>query len=156
MESIWHGALHIFMFSWTPILRMSTVYDINVGMIYISFVLFMIIGTKAYEIFYMYLKSDGYLCLAAALLVEVFAFSNIYIVDSFWLRFFMLSIVNGISGFYQPLNSKIKSKIISERHRALLMGLMRVPLNLYVICILIFCRKVNPVDVILILLFSYA
>ena len=55
-----------------------------------------------------------------------------------------LSLFNGLTGFYNPLNSIVKSKILVERYRALLMNIFRIPLNTYVIVVLLFLKYMNP------------
>ena len=48
IESIVMAVLNIFLFSWTPILKESTLGDINVGFIFTCMVLTMILGTKVF------------------------------------------------------------------------------------------------------------
>ena len=61
-----------------------------------------------------------------------------------------LALFNGLTGFYNPLNSIIKSNILVEKYRALLMNLFRIPLNTYVIVVLLTLRYMNPFTVALI------
>ena len=65
-------------------------------------------------------------------------------------RLLYLSLFNGMTGFYNPLNSIIKSNILVEKYRALLMNLFRIPLNTYVIIVLLTLRYMNPFTVALI------
>jgi cbb3-type cytochrome oxidase subunit 3 len=55
--------------------------------------------------------------------------------------------INGIQGFYNPLNSIIKSKILEEKYRATLMNIFRIPLNLYVIIILFVVKYMKPLSI---------
>ena len=61
IEGIAMGILNIFLFSWTPILKQSTPGGMNVGFIYTSIVLTMIIGTKSYEVLIVYCNFDYYI-----------------------------------------------------------------------------------------------
>ena len=61
-----------------------------------------------------------------------------------------LALFNGLTGFYNPLNSIVKSNILEEKYRALLMNLFRVPLNTYVIIVLLTLRYMNSFTVALI------
>ncbi len=50
MESLFLGTNTIFLFAWTPILQSSTSGDINVGIIFVCFIMSMIIGTMLFEV----------------------------------------------------------------------------------------------------------
>ena len=88
--------------------------------------------------------------IAVSLLVEALLFLLVYCKDSFFIRLISLSLINGFQGFYNPVNSIIKSKILVEKYRALLMNIFRIPLNLYVIVVLFTLRYMNPFTVALI------
>ena len=47
-----------------------------------------------------------------------------------------------------PIFSTIKSRIIEEKYRALLMSVFRVPVNTYFIFVLASLKYVKPLDVI--------
>ena len=73
-----------------------------------------------------------------------------YYIEGFLCRMIFLALFNGLTGFYNPLNSIIKSNILVEKYRALLMNLFRVPLNTYVIVVLLTLRYMNSFTVALI------
>ena len=73
-----------------------------------------------------------------------------YYVNSFLARMIFLALFNGMTGFYNPLNSIVKSNILVDKYRALLMNLFRIPLNVYVIVVLLTLRYMNPFTVALI------
>ena len=50
MESMYQGILTIFIFAWTPILQNSTIEKINFGFIFICYVIFILIGSKFFEV----------------------------------------------------------------------------------------------------------
>jgi len=143
IESTWAAVLSIFIFAWTPILKSSTQFEFNPGMVFFCFVMAIISGTKLYEIFVIHLRSNVFICMFFVLLVEILAFLILYSFNIFYVRFLMCIIINGICGIYQPINSIIKAKILKEKYRALLMNLFRVPLNLYVVFVLIFIKKLE-------------
>ena len=74
----------------------------------------------------------------------------IYFDNRFLARLIYLSLFNGFTGFYNPLNSIVKSNILVEQYRALLMNLFRIPLYAYVIIVLLTLRYMNPFTVALI------
>ena len=144
------GILNIYLFSWTPILKQSTPGDMNVGFIYTSMVLTMIVGTKLYEVLIIYCKFDYYSSITGCLFIQGFLLFITYFDDRFLARLIYLSLFNGMIGFYSPLNSIVKSNILIEKFRALLMNIFRIPLNIYVIIILSTLKYMNPFTVALI------
>jgi MFS family permease len=148
MESIFYAVLSLFIFSWTPILLLTSQNEEpNVGFVSLCFVLMTILGTLLFEIIIIYLKLPFYIGLLSALVVECVLFMTIYTQDSFFTRLICLSLINCVLGFYVPLNSIIKSNILKESHRALLMSMFRIPLNLFVVIILLFLRYISTLTV---------
>ena len=150
IEGIALGCLNIYLFSWTPILKQSTPGGMNVGFIFTGMVLTMIVGTKSYEVLIVYLQCDYYMSITGCLFLQGILLFLTYYVDSFLARMIFLSLFNGLTGFYNPLNSIVKSNILVEKYRAFLMNLFRVPLNTYVIVVLLTLRYMNSFTVALI------
>ena len=150
IEGIALGCLNIYLFSWTPILKQSTPGGMNVGFIFTGMVLTMIVGTKSYEVLIVYLQCDYYISITGCLFLQGILLFLTYYVDSFLARMIFLSLFNGLTGFYNPLNSIVKSNILVEKYRAFLMNLFRVPLNTYVIVVLLTLRYMNSFTVALI------
>ena len=150
IEGIAMACLNIYLFSWTPILKQSTPGGMNVGFIFTSMVLTMIVGTKSYEVLIVNLHFDYYMSIAGCLFFQGLLLFLVYYVDSFLARMIFLALFNGLTGFYNPLNSIVKSIILVEKYRALLMNLFRVPLNTYVIIVLLTLRYMNSFTVALI------
>ena len=150
IEGIALAVLNIYLFSWTPILKQSTPGGMNVGFIYTSMVLTMIVGTKSYEVLINYCHFDYYISITGCVFIQGVLLYITYIDSSFLHRMLYLALFNGLTGFYNPLNSIIKSNILVEQYRALLMNLFRIPLNTYVIIVLLTLRYMNPFTVALI------
>ncbi len=150
IEGIAMACLNIYLFSWTPILKQSTPGGMNVGFIFTSMVLTMIVGTKSYEVLIVYLKLDYYMSIAGCMFFQGLLLFLTYYIEGFLCRMIFLALFNGLTGFYNPLNSIIKSNILVEKYRALLMNLFRVPLNTYVIIVLLTLRYMNSFTVALI------
>ena len=144
IEGIAFACLNIFLFSWTPILKQSTPGGMNVGFIFTCMVLCMIVGTKMYHMFIILLQWDYYKSIAGAMFLQGLLMYLIYLVDGFLPRMIFLALFNGVTGFYNPLNSIVKSVILIEKYRALLMNIFRIPLNFYVIIVLLTLRMMNP------------
>jgi hypothetical protein len=147
IESMYQAVVNIYLFSWTPILQNSSETGINVGFIFTCFVVTLILGTHIFEIFMLYLQSDYYKSITSAIFGLAMIFFFVYYVDSFYIRFLLLAAVNGTSGFLNPLMSIIKSRILVEKYRALLMSIFRIPLNAFVIIVLLLVRYMNPFHV---------
>ena len=150
IEGIAMGILNIYLFSWTPILKQSTPGGMNVGFIYTSMVLTMIVGTKSYEVLIVYCNFDYYMSITGCLFIQGVLLFLTYYIDNFLARMLFLALFNGLTGFYNPLNSIVKSNILVDEYRALLMNLFRIPLNIYVIIVLLTLRYMNPFTVALI------
>ena len=150
IEGIALAVLNIYLFSWTPILKQSTPGGMNVGFIFPSMVLTMIVGTKSYEVLIVYCNFDYYLSITGVILIQGLLLFVTYYHNSFLARLLYLSLFNGMTGFYNPLNSIVKSNILVEKYRALLMNLFRIPLNAYVIIVLLTLRYMNSFTVALI------
>ena len=122
----------------------------NVGFIYTCMVLTMIVGTKSYEVLIVYCNFDYYMSITGCLFVQGLLLYITYFDDRFLARLIYLSLFNGFTGFYNPLNSIVKSNILIDKYRALLMNLFRIPLNTYVIIVLLTLRYMDPFTVALI------
>lgn len=146
-ESITLAVQSLFLFLWTPILLQSTPYSINIGFIFITLVTSIIAGTKMFEIGIIYLKSGLYQMLCLILFSLSLSLYLIYSINSFPVRLILFAIINGFSGFYIPLFSFIKYKILNEKHRAFLMNIFRIPLNIYVIICLLSLKYLDPFSV---------
>ena len=150
IEGIVMACLNMFLFSWTPILKQSTSGGMNPGFIFTSMVLTMIVGTKICKLLIVYLYCDYFISITGCLFLQGIFLILTYYKDSFLERLIFLCAFDGLIGFYNPVNSVIKSKILVEKYRALLMNLFRVPLNIYVIIVLLTIRYINSFTVALI------
>ena len=150
IESIVMACLNMFLFSWTPILKQSTSGGMNPGFIFTSMVLTMIVGTKICKLLIVYLYCDYFISITGCLFLQCIFLILTYYKDSFLERLIFLCAFDGLIGFYNPVNSVLKSKILVEKYRALLMNLFRVPLNIYVIIVLLTIRYINSFTVALI------
>jgi len=150
IEGIVMACLNMFLFSWTPILKQSTSGGMNPGFIFTSMVLTMIVGTKICKLLIVYLYCDYLISITGCLFLQGIFLILTYYKDSFLERLIFLCAFDGLIGFYNPVNSVLKSKILVEKYRALLMNLFRVPLNIYVIIVLLTIRYINSFTVALI------
>ena len=137
IESITASSWGLFFFSWTPILNsLSPNNHVNVGFVYICFVMALIGGAMLYEIFLIKLKKNYYKTLLFSCIIQIISFLGVAVFSSFYIVLCFLAIINSLIGFTSPLFSIIKSVIIQEKYRSQLMSIFRVPLSIYV-CILL-------------------
>lgn len=94
IESFYSAVLNIYIFSWTPLLQHSTIGEINVGFVYILFVIFSLLGAAFYDIFLIILKTNYLKLMTYSLLLEIVMFLLIFYVDNFNLRLIFLSTIN--------------------------------------------------------------
>lgn len=95
IDSFYSAVLNIFIFSWTPLLQNSTdMSNINVGFIYIVFVVFSLIGASFYDIFVIIIKADYMKLIIVSLSLEISLFGLVYFVEDFTLRLIFLSTIN--------------------------------------------------------------
>lgn len=148
IESLIQAVLNVFIFAWTPLLQMTVENgSFNPGMAFINFVLLIILGAKLYEIVIINFKCNLYLSVSICIIFQIFLFGFIYFENSFFIRFICCALINGSCGFYQPANSIIKAKILPEKFRTTLMSMFRIPLNIYVIVVLLYIKSMNPLNI---------
>jgi len=94
IESFYSAVLNIYIFSWTPLLQHSTIGEINVGFVYILFVIFSLLGAAFYDIFLIILKTNYLKLMTYSLLLEIAMFLLIFYVDNFNSRLIFLSTIN--------------------------------------------------------------
>jgi len=147
IESIYQGVLNIFLFAWQPILQSSIEKPINPGFIFTCFVISLILGAGLFEIFTIYIKTNYYKLIVNILFCVLILFLNIYFFENFLFRLILCAFYNGSTSFFNSLLSIIKSQILVEKHRALLMNIFRIPLNIYVISVFILIKYINTITV---------
>ena len=144
IEGLAMTILNFVLFSWTPILKeVSPSGKINSGLSFISMILCIFIGINFYDIFIVHLNCGFLSSLIVNLFLQGFTFFLIYFQSSFFCKLFYILIFNVCFGFYNPLNSFIKSIIINEKYRATVMNIYRIPLNTYIFIILLSLNYFN-------------
>lgn len=101
MESLFLAVYSIFLFAWTPILTNTISGEMNVGIIFVCFVMSMITGTLIFEvnsilmeIMIIYLRFDYFRTIVVFFVFESFIFYLIYSINSFSFRLLLLSMIN--------------------------------------------------------------
>ncbi len=155
IEAIINCGFGLFLFGWTPLLKGLTITgEINVGFAFVCFIMFLITGATIFEITVIKLRIKLYTALFYGILANIIFFIIAVYTRSFIVGLFALASINGLIGFVNPLLSTIKSQIISESHRSQIMGIFRVPLNLFLTTLLFLTSELTTNQVFLISAFT--
>lgn len=155
IESIITCGFGLFLFGWTPLLKSLTQSgEINVGFAFVCFVMCLITGATIFEIIVIKIRVKLYTSLFFGILASIIFFIIVVYTRSFIVGLFGLASINGLIGFVNPLLSTIKSQIISESHRSQIMGIFRVPLNLFLTTLLYLTSSLSTNQVFLISAFT--
>jgi predicted MFS family arabinose efflux permease len=149
IEGLWYACLQLYIFIWTPILLFTNNNNkINIGFIFLAFVIQSINGTLIFELLVTHLHLGNYIAYSFILILVFIVFFIIYNFNTFYLRLIVFSFMNFSGGFFLPLNSIVKSRIIIEKYRATLMNIYKIPVNVYFIGSIIFLKFIKPITVI--------
>ena len=149
IEGIWFACLQLYIFIWTPILLFTNHNrKINVGFIFLVFVIQSINGTLIFELLITHFHCNYYNAYCIILVIIFIVFFVIYNFNKFYLRLIMFSFMNFSSGFFLPLNSIVKSRILIEKYRATLMNIYKLPINIYFIGSVIFLKYIKAITII--------
>jgi hypothetical protein len=136
--------VNLFNFIWTPVLQMTAgTLDINPGMVFTILILSFLIHNKFLALLNK-LNISYFKILVLFTCFFTFYFISIYFFPSWNVRLNCLVLIGGGGGLFNPIISYIKSNSLLERHRALIMNLFRIPLNLGLILTLFLANFLNP------------
>ncbi len=91
--------MNLYIFSFTPILQLSTDSQPNIGFVSLCFVLMTVIGTSMFEIIIAEFKMKAIYGLIFILSLEGFVLFTIYYSESYFIRLIGLSAINVLSKF---------------------------------------------------------
>lgn len=144
--TIFEGSMYLFVFFWSPALKSSRVASGNLaappfGMVFSCFMCAMMLGSMIFGSIDMRHEKDparlmlDIVALAAnSLLIPALATNETAV---FWcFALFELSV-----GLYFPSMSRLKSDIVADAVRGKVYGMMRLPLNVLVVCTLSMTRE---------------
>ncbi|GBG31436.1 Molybdate-anion transporter [Hondaea fermentalgiana] len=142
VQSCFEGAMYIFVYMWTPTLE-STASDEGMphGIVFACFMVSIMIGTHIYQLalkhketetVLMYNAAVASLCLAAP------AFTS-----SHTINFFAFCVFEVCVGVYHPGVGFLRAKYIPEEVRATIVNFFRVPLNGFVVLVLLYTSHLS-------------
>lgn len=135
IDAIYSCSIQILIFIWTPLLQYTSgEVNINTGTIFISMILATLAHNKiltVINIVYKNQQSYYWICLNYMLFFCMFYFCS-FIFDSFTIRVILVILINGSGGIMHPVISYLKSDILVEKYRAILMNIFMTPSNILV------------------------
>eukprot|EP00741_Cyanophora_paradoxa_P002968 tig00000655_g2881.t1 len=143
IQSLFEGSMYIFVFKWTPSLSGST--PIPHGMIFACFMVCVMIGSAVFK----YLMASSrienfargmFATAAVSLFVPV-------ITENRTMRLLSFLIFEVCCGIFWPCLGTMRSKYVPEEVRATIMNFFRVPLNLFVVTVLLEVEKMSTQSV---------
>lgn len=149
VQSLYEGVMYLFIFIWTPALETLKP---PLGLIFSSFMLALMIGSKIYSILLgiNYLDSKKLLQLSTFLASFSFFICSLAISDIFidYLPYtiktcYFFFILYEISiGIYLPAMTFLKSQVIPEKIRVTISNVIKIPSNIF-ICVALFWIHLN-------------
>jgi len=131
IQSLFEGAMYLFVFMWTPAIDSVATEEVNHGWVFACFMLSCMVGT---EIFGRVTKT---VVVEKAMIVVVFCASLTMLlssqIESYYLRLAMFCLFELCVGAYWPAMGMQRSKYVPDQIKSTVMNIFRVPLNIIVI-----------------------
>lgn len=142
IQSLFEGAMYVFVIKWTPALSGAISNDSSMsstiphGIIFASFMLCIMIGSSIFKLISKYSSTESFMRIILGISALTFMMPIMFPLHQcmIFLSFLMFEICVGI---FWPSLSTMRGKYVPENTRATIMNLFRVPLNLIVIIILL-------------------
>lgn len=156
IESCFKISLVLFMFVWTPLLEGVAHTYIHPGSVFVCFMLARLVGSDLFEGVKKTLKVNSYMLSIFITLTGTLSFFVEYYIPNFLIIFVMLIYFDGLSGLLFPLMSSLKSQMIPEKLRTVIMTFFRMPINVFCILTLCFSSYITTYQICLICFFIMA
>jgi len=132
-QSLFLGAMYTFVFLWTPTLDISNP-NVPYGLVFATFMVMISIGSGIFKVLSSWTEKLPFLifflCILSTL-VTIVLIENEYAV---FLSFLVFELGCGIMF---PTYGSLRSTYIQEQHRTTIMNIYRIPLNLFVVVVLL-------------------
>lgn len=116
----------VYIFIWTPLL-LEVNSSTNIGMTFLSFTFSIILFSKLFEVLIVIQKKSLYEQASLILLAQAISLIVVYFYESFQIRLYCFTFINGSFGFLMPTLSTMKSQMLSEDYRTLMMSVYKLP-----------------------------
>jgi hypothetical protein len=139
-STVFEGSMYLFVFFWAPALKsvQSTAGELPYGVIFASFMAATLASSLVFNII-----TERQLLRHATLLVAILAVSAACFFASAKPRseqsaFWVFCLFEAAVGMYWPCMGSLKGKLVEDSVRAQVYGLLRIPLNVFVVVSLLF------------------
>lgn len=156
-QSCFEGAMYTFVFMWTPALKTPEEMDAEkngvileestsqwLGLIFACFMVCVMLGSSIFKLF-SGKKKDVY---KMPLILHAIAFSTMGIItiffDNKFIVYIMFLIFETSVGVFYPAYGVIKSEKVPEEIRSSVMNIFRIPLNAFVVLLLLKIKFLSP------------
>lgn len=132
-QSLFLGAMYTFVFLWTPTLDISNK-NVPYGLVFATFMVMISIGSGIFKVISSRVEKLPFLVFSLCILstlVTIVSIENEYAV---FLSFLVFEMGCGIMF---PTYGSLRSTYIPEEHRTTIMNIYRIPLNLFVVGVLL-------------------
>lgn len=116
----------IYIFIWTPLI-LDVNKNANIGFCFLCFTFSIILFSKLFEILILIQKKSIYQQFSYVLLFQSFLLLIVYYYEDFQMRLYSFALINGSFGFLMPALSTMKSQLLSESYRTLMMSVYKLP-----------------------------
>lgn len=93
-------------------------------------------------------KANYYLIFLFYSVIFTSCFILSFFIENYFFRVIFMSIINGSGGLLHPLISYMKSHILVEKYRALLMNFFLIPSNILLVMLYLLAKKLNNSEII--------
>jgi hypothetical protein len=167
-QSCFEGAMYTFVFMWTPALKtveesaaemQGVTLDVStsqyLGVIFACFMVCVMVGSSIFKV----VSIDKNVLYKIPLFLHAVAFSSMLLVTIFFdnkLFVYLMFLIFEISvGVFYPAYGVIKSEKVPEEIRSSVMNIFRIPLNAFVVLILLKIKYLSPKIVFAICTFTH-
>ena len=150
-QSLFLGAMYTFVFLWTPTLDISNK-NVPYGLVFATFMVMISIGSGIFKVISSRAEKLPFLIFSLSIfstLVTITSIENEYVV---FMSFLVFELACGIMF---PTYGSLRSAYIPEEHRTTIMNIYRIPLNLFVVGVLLTKQYMTLKNSFSICLFAY-
>lgn len=147
-QSCFEGAMYTFVFMWTPALKKegdeNDQVSLYLGLIFAVFMVCVMIGSSVFKL----LSTDKASLYKLPLYMHMLSFASMAAVTTFMdnknIVYLAFLVFETTVGMFYPAYGVIKSEIIPEEIRSSVMNLFRIPLNAFVVLLLLKIKFFTP------------
>ena len=142
MQSCMESSMYVFVFLWSPVLENLNSTILPFGIIFSTFMVSMMIGSLLFNPLSARWANATILFVAFGL--ASLGFALMVHATTEWAVYLGMNLFEASCGLYFPAISTLRSQVIPESSRSMIMNLFRIPLNLMVVGILVYLKDFTP------------